>query len=36
VTDTLAGLKQKQNGARDLQSVVRAMKAPGGRQYRPV
>ncbi|MGB5230398.1 MAG: F0F1 ATP synthase subunit gamma [Desulfoprunum sp.] len=27
MTDTLAGLKQKQNGARDLQSVVRAMKA---------
>ncbi|KAB2887989.1 MAG: F0F1 ATP synthase subunit gamma [Desulfobulbaceae bacterium] len=27
MTDTLAGLKHKRNGARDLQSVVRAMKA---------
>ena len=27
MTDTLAGLKQKRNGATDLQSVVRAMKA---------
>ena len=27
MTDTLAGLKQQRNGARDLQSVVRAMKA---------